>query len=102
MKKSNKDDFISYSKNPSEEFILFGDEKKIQKGKNLKNKSNVDNNPKINYNKSSKQQQSAKNIQKIDKIKITNDKQTKIAPAKSSLTYGPANFRPNQLQKAQQ
>jgi hypothetical protein len=29
MKKSNKDDFISYSKNPSEEFILFGDEKKI-------------------------------------------------------------------------
>jgi hypothetical protein len=29
MKKSQKEDFISYSKNPSEDFILFGDEKKV-------------------------------------------------------------------------
>ena len=103
MKKSQKEDFISYSKNPSEDFILFGDEKKVQKGKNLKSKPTFDINPQPIKNKiTTKQQPFMKNIPKIDKNSIKNDKQMKKAPVKSTLTYGPANFRPSQLQKAQQ
>lgn len=101
MKKSQKEDFISYSKNPSEDFILF-DEKKVQKGKNLKNKTSFDNNFQPNKNKIIKQQPVSKNIPKIDKNSLKIDKQIKKTPIKANLTYGPANFRPNQLQKAQQ